>query len=231
MKITHFLLLLAMTVFVGGCEKAEQRSRHGKEINTLISQIPDDDGSASLALESALSKAKADLGTSRQVGEWHYGAGYALNEKAFAEGDVAGHEMARGFFEVADACINDDRGSVNQGTITTAIASTYHRVGLALYPGPGFRKNFDKALEVYAKAIPSLRSGRDFQNLSIALYSKGSVFVSYGDFDKAVKYVGEAVEIDKEHSLPDLQEDQEFLDQIKRLQSEQGAAGNPLPAE
>ena len=218
-------------MFVSGCERIQKRSQHKKVIEANISLVSRGDVKAVPDLISALSATEADVGLSRELGEWYYAAGYAVNDLGIVDPSTAHYERARELFVKADACINDYQGATNQGTITTAIANTHHRVGFALYPNPKFKEECDKALRIYATAVSSLRSGKDYPNLSIALFNIAEIHASYGDYEEAIRYAAEVVSIDKQHNLDDLKEDQQFLKQLQKLQSEQDAAGNPLPAE
>ncbi|MGB1261103.1 MAG: tetratricopeptide repeat protein [Akkermansiaceae bacterium] len=216
-----YLTLFSFILLSTACEKIKKQQQHKNSINTLISRVSSGDASAIDQLISELSVAESDLDNTHLIGELYYDAGYAVNELGLVQKKVSHHEKARELFKKADNHIDDDQGLLNQGTITTALASTYHRIGLLLYPDPRAKAELDTALTLYTEATKILRASQDFQNLSITLYSKASIYATWGDYDRAIPLLEEAVSLDRKHNLPDLAEDEALLKQIKHLQSEQ----------
>nr|WP_138976362.1 tetratricopeptide repeat protein [Microbulbifer agarilyticus] len=156
-----------------------------------------------------------------------YRYGIILNALGGQRPDL--YPLARSQFDVVLRYIESSPGipfEHSAARVRSAIAHTYHQHS-AVQENPNRRAvMLRNAYQLYASAITDLRAEGDWQNLAITAFNIGQVCEWQGNLEEAIEWLEQAVALDRQYGLADLEEDQAYLTALRELVNPQQPVGN-----
>ncbi|WP_323846873.1 tetratricopeptide repeat protein [Microbulbifer magnicolonia] len=206
-------LLLCAALFTPGATLAAPAAQEKPAAQQLVAEAEeralDGDFDAALPLYEKAIAALAPHPRQQQALRYRYGI--VLNALGARERPEL-YPLARAQFEAVLHYLDGGaRLEHSAARVRSALAHTYHQqAGSAAEPVQRAHL-LRTAYLIYSGATRDLALEREWHNLAITYFNLGQVCEWQGNLEEAVEWLEKAVELDRRHGFPDLQEDREYL--------------------
>lgn len=141
-----------------------------------------------------------------------YRYGIILNALGARQDPTSFYPLARAQFSAVLDYL-EDGGELEHSTarVSSALAHTFHQQ--APFADSPARRSLmlRRAYHLYTDATSGLASEEEWHNLAITYFNLGQVCEWQGNLEEAIEWLEKAVDLDRRHSLPDLEEDRAYL--------------------